>query len=245
MKKPQDNGKKTLISDDILAKRLKNRERQRRYRERKRLKVDSMKVLGTNQLASLPVEVPVIVASQDSALPVNVAPLDSSVPVNVAPLDSSMPVNVAPPDSLVPVKVAPVDSSMPVNVAPLDSSMPVNVAPRAYVMPVDIASGECVMPVRSAPRDSVTRVYSGRNWKRDAREAHAVRQQEVSTNSTVSPDLASTCGSQAPSLPHVEQSDVALSNVISSPVTALENNGTPKSIPSRRNWKAEARNKKS
>ncbi|XP_055819742.1 uncharacterized protein LOC129888767 isoform X2 [Solanum dulcamara] len=219
----QDNGQKALISDDILAKRLKNRERQRRYRERKRLKADTMKVLGTNKLVSLPVEVPV-----------SVAPPDRTVPVNFAPLDSS-----------VPVKVGPLDSSMPVNVAPLDSSVPVNVAPRAYVMPVDVASGESVMPVRCSSRESVTRVYSGRNWKRDARNAHAVRQNKASFNSTVSPNLASTCGSQATLLPHVEQSDVALSNVISSPVSASENNGTPKSFPSRRNWKAEARNKKS
>ncbi|XP_059307087.1 uncharacterized protein LOC132058772 [Lycium ferocissimum] len=216
VKKPQDNGQKTSTDADILAKRLKNRERQRRYRERKRLKADTMKVSETNQLALLPVDVPVIAAPQDSKLPMNAAPLDSSVPVNVAPLDSSVLVNIA----------------------PLDSSMSVNVAPRAYAMPVDVASGECVKPVRGGPRDSVTtRVYSGRKWKRDARKAHAVRQKEVSTNSTVLPDLASTGG--------VERSDVALSNVISSPVTALINNGTPKSIPSRRNWKAEARNKKS
>ncbi|KAH0641690.1 hypothetical protein KY290_033290 [Solanum tuberosum] len=201
VKKPQVNGPKTLISDDILAKRLKNRERQRRYRERKRLKADNMKVLGTNQLVSLPVGVPMIVSPRDSTLLVNVAPLDSSVPVEVAPLDSSMPVNVA---------------------------------PREYVMPVDVSS-----------RESVTRVYSGRNWKRDARKAHVARQNEVSTNNMVSSDLASTGGGQATLLPHVEQSDVAMSNVISSPVTASENNGTPKSIPSRRNWKAEARNKKS
>uniref|UniRef100_A0A0V0IEN7 Putative ovule protein n=1 Tax=Solanum chacoense TaxID=4108 RepID=A0A0V0IEN7_SOLCH len=201
VKKPQVNGPKTLISDDILAKRLKNRERQRRYRERKRLKADNMKVLGTNQLVSLPVGVPMIVSPRDSTLLVNVAPLDSSVPVEVAPLDSSMPVNVA---------------------------------PRAYVKPVDVSS-----------RESVTRVYSGRNWKRDARKAHVARQNEVSTSNMVSSDLASTGGGQATLLPHVEQSDIAMSNVISSPVTASENNGTPKSIPSRRNWKAEARNKKS
>lgn len=212
VKKPQDNGQKTLISDAILAKRLKNRERQRRYRERKRLKADAMKVVATNQLVSLPMEVPVIVAPQDSTLPVNVAPLDSSVPVKVAPVDSSVPVNVA---------------------------------PQAYVMPVDVGSGECVMPVRYASREPVTRVYSGRNWKRDARKAHAVRQNEVSINGAVSPNVAATGESKATLLPHVEQSDGVLSNVISSPVTASENNGTPKSIPSRRNWKAEARNKKS
>ncbi|KAH0644388.1 hypothetical protein KY284_032272 [Solanum tuberosum] len=215
VKKPQVNGPKTLISDDILAKRLKNRERQRRYRERKRLKADNMKVLGTNQLVSLPVGVPMIVSPRDSTLLVNVAPLDSSVPVEVAPLDSSMPVNVA---------------------------------PQAYVMPVDVSSRESVtrvMPVDVSSRESVTRVYSGRNWKRDARKAHVARQNEVSTNNMVSSDLASTGGGQATLLPHVEQSDVAMSNVISSPVTASENNGTPKSIPSRRNWKAEARNKKS
>ncbi|CAN4076049.1 unnamed protein product [Withania somnifera] len=57
VKKPQDNGQKTLVSDDILARRLKNRERQCRYRERKRLKAGAMKVLGADQLASLPVKV--------------------------------------------------------------------------------------------------------------------------------------------------------------------------------------------
>ncbi|PHT55292.1 hypothetical protein CQW23_03778 [Capsicum baccatum] len=59
-----------------------------RYRERKRVKADTMKVLGANQLASLSVEVPVIVAAQDSAQPVNAAPLDSSASVTVTPLDS-------------------------------------------------------------------------------------------------------------------------------------------------------------
>ncbi|OIS97463.1 PREDICTED: uncharacterized protein LOC109232913 [Nicotiana attenuata] len=245
VKKPQDNGQKTSINDDVLARRLKNRERQRRYRERKRLKVDAMKVLGTNQLPSVPVEVPVIAAPQYSVLPVDVTPLDSSMPVNVAPLDSSMPVNVASLDSSVPVNVAPREYVMPVNVAPLDSSVPVNVAPREYVMPVNVATGKCVMPVSSASRESVTRVYSGRKWKCDARKAHTVRQKEVISNGSVTPDLASTGGSQVPSLPHVEPSNVALSNVISSPVAALENSGTPKSIPSRRHWKAEARNKKS
>ncbi|KAF3666702.1 hypothetical protein FXO37_10396 [Capsicum annuum] len=66
---------------------------------------DTTEVLGTNQLASLPVDVPVIVAPQDSAQPVNVAPLDSLTSVTVTPLDSSMPMNVAPLDSSVPVKV--------------------------------------------------------------------------------------------------------------------------------------------
>ncbi|CAO2819606.1 unnamed protein product [Amaranthus hypochondriacus] len=41
------NGSKTL--DDALHRRLKNRERQRRYRERKRLKVDSTHAHVTNQ----------------------------------------------------------------------------------------------------------------------------------------------------------------------------------------------------
>nr|XP_018622472.1 uncharacterized protein LOC104085015 isoform X2 [Nicotiana tomentosiformis] len=245
VKKPQDNGQKTSINDDVLARRLKNRERQRRYRERKRLKADTMRVLGSNQLASVPVEVPVIAAPQYSVLPVNVTPLDSSMPVNVASLDSSMPVNVAPLDSSVSVNVAPREYVMPVNVTPLDSSVPVNVAPREYVMPVNVATGKCVMPVSSASRESVTRVYSGRKWKCDARKAHAMRQKEVSSNGSVTPDLASTGGSQIASLPQVEPSNMALSNVISSPVTALENSGTPKSIPSRRHWKTEARNKKS
>ncbi|XP_016441445.1 uncharacterized protein LOC107767046 [Nicotiana tabacum] len=256
VKKPQDNGQKTSINDDVLARRLKNRERQRRYRERKRLKADTMRVLGSNQLASVPVEVPVIAAPQYSVLPVNVTPLDSSMPVNVASLDSSVPVNVAPREYVMPMNVAPLDSSVPVNVAPreyvmpvnvtpLDSSVPVNVAPREYVMPVNVATGKCVMPVSSASRESVTRVYSGRKWKCDARKAHAMRQKEVSSNGSVTPDLASTGGSQIASLPQVEPSNMALSNVISSPVTALENSGTPKSIPSRRHWKTEARNKKS
>ncbi|KAF3660113.1 hypothetical protein FXO38_12282 [Capsicum annuum] len=128
-----------------------------RYRERKRVKADTMKVLGANQLASLSVEVPVIVAAQDSAQPVNAAPLDSSA--------------------------------------------------------------SCVQ------------------------NAHAVRQNEACTNGTVLPELASTGGSI--SLSRVEQSDVALGDVLASPMTASENKGTPKSIPSRRNWKTktEARNK--
>ncbi|KAF3641571.1 putative transcription factor MYC2-like [Capsicum annuum] len=118
----------------------------------------------------------------------------------------------------------------------VDSSMPVNVAPRAYVTPADVASGECVMPVRVAPRESVTRVYSARNWTWDARNAH--------TSETERRYNFNWWKLQVPSSSRVEQSDVALGTVLSSPMTASENKGIPKPIPSRRNWKAEARNKK-
>lgn len=79
--------------------------------------------------------------------------------------------------------------------------------------------------VNNTPVNIVTRVYSQRNWKKDARRAHLLKQQEqqnAGSSTSASVDLQHS-GNQ--------------SNVI---LETREHS----SAPSGRNWKAEARNKR-
>ncbi|WCJ20644.1 hypothetical protein M5689_002864 [Euphorbia peplus] len=48
--KPLELNEHYMDADDIMSRRLKNRERQRRYRERKKLEADSKKDFVSNQL---------------------------------------------------------------------------------------------------------------------------------------------------------------------------------------------------
>ncbi|KAI3707654.1 hypothetical protein L6452_26281 [Arctium lappa] len=77
--------------------------------------------------------------------------------------------------------------------------------------------------VKDAPLDVVTRVYSQRNWKKDARRAHILKQQQNACSSTSAIVDLQVSGNQ---------SNVTLETREHS------------SKPSGRNWKAEARNKR-
>lgn len=84
--------------------------------------------------------------------------------------------------------------------------------------------------VNNTPMEIVTRVYSQRNWKKDARKAHLLKQQQqqqqqqhqnASSSTSTSIDLKNS----------VNQSNFMDTRELSS-------------TPSGRNWKAEARNKR-
>ncbi|XP_015896925.2 uncharacterized protein LOC107430588 isoform X1 [Ziziphus jujuba] len=88
------------------------------------------------------------------------------------------------------------------------------------------------------------RVHCKRNWKRDARSAHMLKSPEVTTNGhvisrAISTRETQTClssGTKADeTLERQSQSDVAIHGV---------NSETNKTLPGRRDWKAEARKKK-
>lgn len=133
-------------SDDIITRRLKNRERQRRYRARKRLEADMKKASVINQPPPMQVEI--------------------------------------------------------------------------QVNGVHNACG--------------TRIYCQRDWKKDARNAHAFNnKQEVKPDGPLIPDSTPVTGSQA-----------SLESIGHSRSSIVESTETHRSTPSRRHWKTEARNKK-
>nr|XP_043613533.1 uncharacterized protein LOC122585469 [Erigeron canadensis] len=78
--------------------------------------------------------------------------------------------------------------------------------------------------VNNTPVDFVTRVYSPRNWKKDARRAHLLKQQQQHAVTSASANMYLQLSGN--------QSDVN--------VDTREQSSTPGG----RNWKAEARNKR-
>ncbi|KAI8546829.1 hypothetical protein RHMOL_Rhmol07G0149700 [Rhododendron molle] len=139
---PRDERDHAKSNNDIMARRLKNRERQRRYRERKRLEADMKK----------------------------------------API---------------------VNSSKPLLLE---------------------------MHVNRIPNYFVTTVRRRRDWKKDARTAHAVKEQEVKLNNVVT-GFTSANESQLTLLPSGSEANQAIQS-------------ERRFTPGRRHWKADARNKK-
>ncbi|CAK9142789.1 unnamed protein product [Ilex paraguariensis] len=87
--------------------------------------------------------------------------------------------------------------------------------------------------VNSTSHDGVTRIHCQRDWKKDARRAHVVHEQEIKSSDPASLEPTSVSGSEAPFLPSRFGAD---------PPSSSE---TPRTTLSKRHWKAEARNKKS
>ncbi|CAI9772444.1 unnamed protein product [Fraxinus pennsylvanica] len=160
--------KQTRNHDDLLNRRLKNRERQRRYRARKRHETDLKKALTSNQ--STPVQYQKVSTENQST------PLQVKVSQNV-----------------------------------------------------------------TSP-DSVTPVHCQRDWKRDARRAHANTEQEIKYRTPSNSGTLTLCG--GPSLQSGLKVVSQMNSGIQSSDPIPEDNTTQRSVPSRRHWKAEARNKK-
>lgn len=90
----------------------------------------------------------------------------------------------------------------------------------------------------------IDRVYCKRNWKKDARSAAAFKSQEEDTvDGYVKPALNYATDSQT-LLPSVNKAETPLENKFCSSL-GLVNIETNKAKLGRRDWKAEARNKKS
>ncbi|CAA0838084.1 Unknown protein [Striga hermonthica] len=79
---------------------------------------------------------------------------------------------------------------------------------------------EVEIPEGSTSPDRVTRVHCQRDWKKDARNAHMHKNQEPGS---------------------IDRADLPSDNLSNVPV---DNDATNRVQPSRRHWKAEARNKK-
>nr|GLL25853.1 uncharacterized protein LOC109158477 [Ipomoea trifida] len=201
LEKPLDNKEQSLSHDELMIRRLKNRERQRRYRARKRLQADMNKAPNSDSNQYTP---------QQAEVPVNVAPEEYATPLNIKKVPD-FPEN----------QCSPVLLEVPVTVT------------QHYEMPLNA--------IAQVP---VTRVYCSRDWKRDARKARALKQQEVRPEATPMPESTSSNGSQT-SLPQGNEADMVRNDRIPLDVSAQVNNETPRFTPSRRHWKAEARNKKS
>lgn len=89
--------------------------------------------------------------------------------------------------------------------------------------------------------DVVTRIHCRRDWKKDARRAHMFKDQVSPI-----PNFILTTGSQIPPLTFGRDVSSQLPTEFHYPRGSLilEKTETHSSAPSRRNWKAEARNKK-
>ncbi|KAF7138337.1 hypothetical protein RHSIM_Rhsim07G0126900 [Rhododendron simsii] len=139
---PRDERDHAKSNNDIMARRLKNRERQRRYRERKRLEADMKKAPTINSSKPLLLE----------------------------------------------------------------------------------------MHVNRIPNNFVTTVRRRRDWKKDARRAHAVKEQEVKLNNVVVAGFTSANESQLTLLPSRSEANQPIQS-------------ERRFTPGRRHWKADARNK--
>ncbi|KAK9075606.1 hypothetical protein SSX86_003932 [Deinandra increscens subsp. villosa] len=167
---------------EVIARRIKNRERQRRYRARKRQEADSKR----SRMINHPVQ------SQVNQTQVNTTPVNISTQTYRQHVDQTQ-----------------------VN------DTPVNIITGVYDEQVDQTQAT------DTHVNIVTRVYSPRNWKKDARTAHLLKQEQQQQQNVASSTSASI--------------DLQLSgSQLSVTVDTREHSSTP----SGRNWKAEARNKR-
>lgn len=87
---------------------------------------------------------------------------------------------------------------------------------------------------------SMTRVHCKRDWKKDARRAHAIKVQQVIPNGTVN-----SSESQTSNMPFGVKAEPLLEIECHSEITnGLVNSETHRTIVGRRDWKADARKKK-
>lgn len=90
-----------------------------------------------------------------------------------------------------------------------------------------------------------TRVHCQRNWKKDARRAHFIKEEVNKTGERLMSCTTPIIGGQVPCLPSgVDQQLPLESEIQFRSSSVIENSETPRSTLSRRHWKAEARNKK-
>lgn len=155
-----DKNKGSESLNDIMYRRLKNRERQRRYRERKRLQADAGKSLAMSSVSD---------PSQWQIVP---------------------------------------------------------------------------LPNNGMIEQVVTRVHCTRDWKKDARRFHAVKQEAASNALTSNGHSPKGENLMAHSSGKWEAEQNLKSEVPSAKNAQLDNSDKLRSKPGRRAWKAEARNKK-
>lgn len=170
---PISEANQARSNNDIMTRRLKNRERQRRYRARKRLEAERNRD-QTSQLLEF---------HGNTHTPVYL-PQDSHVLSQRNKTGQSGPVAI------------------------------------------DI-------PIIDTPQNFASKVHCRRDWKKDARRVHLVKQQQAGGEKQIPPFTMQV------------DADPPIVSEAQLKAPLQENDGTRRAVHSRRHWKAEARNKKS
>lgn len=90
----------------------------------------------------------------------------------------------------------------------------------------------------------VTRIYCNRDWKKDARRAHALKHQEMTPNGSIDHLPKLTSEPEAACLATENKAGLTQEREIQSGSPGVVHSLTPRTVLSRRDWKAEARKKK-
>ncbi|KAF7829229.1 uncharacterized protein G2W53_020393 [Senna tora] len=90
----------------------------------------------------------------------------------------------------------------------------------------------------------MSRVYCNRDWKKDARRAHALKRQEMTANGSINHYAKLTNEPEAGCLASGNKAEPMQEREMQSGSPGVVNSETPRIVLSRRDWKAEARKKK-
>ncbi|CAH9114076.1 unnamed protein product [Cuscuta europaea] len=157
LEKPFDNQEESVSQDELMIRRLKNRERQRRYRARKRLQTDIDKTPESDSSQYTP----------QRTLPIPVTPQEFA-----AALDTKeFPFQMKRKD----VKDLPADHCS----STVLLEVPVQVVTPDYRTPNNAISWECPRLINAMCQEPATRTYCARDWKKDARKSQELKQQDV------------------------------------------------------------------
>lgn len=219
---------------EVMIRRMKNRERQRRYRARKRLAAERMLTYTSHT----PQYVEADARKGPTSLPIpkeikrrrrrkKETTMDQFTSAQI-----EMPLQYLEADAM----KGPTSMPLPKEIKRRRRRKKETTMNQFYSVPIEI-------PLIGTPHDFATRVHSRRDWKRDARRAHIIKEQEVRPNDPVIPVVTSVSGSGVQTF----ASGVypPLNRGCQSGGAILDPNEAPKAVPSRRHWKEEARNKKS
>ncbi|KMT11650.1 hypothetical protein BVRB_5g105900 [Beta vulgaris subsp. vulgaris] len=102
-----------------------------------------------------------------------------------------------------------------------------------------------LLPTNGTAEQAVTRVHCRRDWKKDARRVHAAKPEAISKG-LLSSGQSLACENHMPQIPlgTREAEQTLKSKVSSESYPHLNDSEKIRSKPGRRDWKAEARNKK-
>lgn len=189
---PINEANQVRSHNDIMIRRLKNRERQRRYRARKRLEAESKRDQTSQLLEFHGADL------RDTHTPVYL-PQDSHVVSQRNEAGSST---------------------------------------QSGLIAIE-------MPINDTPQNFPSRVHCRRDWKKDARRVHLHKDQAVRSKDNFALEQTAAGEKQMPPFSTQINADPPMVTEVQQRAPLQDNDGTRRAVPSRRHWKAEARNKKS
>lgn len=219
---------------ELMMRRLKNRERQRRYRARKRLAAE--RVLTQTSHPQQYLEADAVKGPTSLPLPKEIKRRRRRKKEII--MDQFTLAQMEMPLPYLETETKNRPTSLPLSKEIKRRRRRKKVSTMDQLIPVQVE-----MPVYCAPQDLPTRVHSRRDWKRDARRAHTCKEQEARLDGPVIPVVTSVGGSQVQSL--AAGVYLPLDKGCQSGGAVVDYNEAHKVMPSRRHWKEEARNKKS